>query len=214
MSSNKKGSCEKGNIKKKGQAHQNKYAFKHNKNSKLTVKIMSLPNEGLCQHCHSVIEWKKRYRKYRPLTSLKRCQVCEGKTVSRAYHVICEICAIKTKVCAKCLEDKSIVVEMRTAEQQEKDQKEFEDFMDNLSERERRTILRKIESGDITNTELRKLVDEKSLGKLDINFDDSDSKDDEDNNSSDIEDEKPAPVKSNKNDILQVDEKKIYKVFG
>ena len=60
--------------KKKGRppAHQNKYAFKHNKNSKKTKKILSLPNTGLCKQCHEIIEWRKKYRKYKPLTTKRR----------------------------------------------------------------------------------------------------------------------------------------------
>ena len=53
-------------------AHQNKVAFHHNKNSKKTKVILSLPNEGLCRKCHEVIEWKKAYRKYKPLTQPKK----------------------------------------------------------------------------------------------------------------------------------------------
>jgi hypothetical protein len=34
-----------------------------------------LPNEGLCPRCHDIIEWKKKYRKYKPLTTPKRWYV-------------------------------------------------------------------------------------------------------------------------------------------
>ena len=83
-------STERGNMKKKGQAHQNTFTFKHNKNSKLTAKIMSMPIAGIfhsqsspshhfhiftvlfigvCDKCKEKIEWKKKYRKYKPLTA-------------------------------------------------------------------------------------------------------------------------------------------------
>ena len=48
-------------------AHQNKVAFHHNKGSKKTARILSLPNQGLCGRCHEKIEWRKKYRKYKPL---------------------------------------------------------------------------------------------------------------------------------------------------
>ena len=48
-------------------AYQNKVAFYHNRNSKKTKTILSLPNAGLCKRCHDIIEWKKKYRKYKPL---------------------------------------------------------------------------------------------------------------------------------------------------
>lgn len=47
--------------------HQNSVAFKHNKGSKKTAKILSLPNQGLCKRCWDKIEWRKKYRKYKPL---------------------------------------------------------------------------------------------------------------------------------------------------
>jgi len=52
--------------------HMNRVAFTHNKNSKKTAIILSLPNQGLCGRCHEMIEWKKRYRKYKPLTVPKK----------------------------------------------------------------------------------------------------------------------------------------------
>ena len=60
----KKGVSKKGKI----PAYQNNFKFRHNPNSQKTKKILSLPNEGLCKKCHDIIEWKKQYRKYKPLT--------------------------------------------------------------------------------------------------------------------------------------------------
>lgn len=62
----------KGNPKKGAPKYQNRTAFKHNKNSKLTKKILSMPNEGLCTRCYEIIEWKKKYRKYKPLSAPKK----------------------------------------------------------------------------------------------------------------------------------------------
>lgn len=48
----------------RGQAHQNKYAFKHNKNSKKTQKIEETVNVGgLCERCAEKIEWRKKVRR-------------------------------------------------------------------------------------------------------------------------------------------------------
>ena len=49
--------------------HQNKFAFRHNKNSKLTKKILERPNQGLCLRCYDQIEWRKKYRKYKLLSA-------------------------------------------------------------------------------------------------------------------------------------------------
>lgn len=47
--------------------YKNKVAFSHNKGSKKTAKILGLPNQGLCKRCYDKIEWRKKYRKYKPL---------------------------------------------------------------------------------------------------------------------------------------------------
>lgn len=59
-------------YKKKGQKYQNTFSFKHNPHSILTEKILSSPNEGVCQNCYDRIEWKKKYRKYKPLSVPKK----------------------------------------------------------------------------------------------------------------------------------------------
>lgn len=61
-------STQRGNVKKPGPKHQNSFAFKHNPKSKKTLKILALPSEGLCRRCSEQIEWRKKYRKYKPLT--------------------------------------------------------------------------------------------------------------------------------------------------
>lgn len=63
-------SSERGNVKKQGPPkHQNKYAFKHNPKSIKSAKIAALPNDGLCSRCTEIIEWRKKYRKYKMLTT-------------------------------------------------------------------------------------------------------------------------------------------------
>lgn len=84
-------------------AHQNSYAFHHNKSSKLTKHIGSLPIRFLCPACVAVIEWRKKYRKYKPLTVVKKCTVCGEKKIKDAYHVICGGCVGKLGKCGKCL---------------------------------------------------------------------------------------------------------------
>lgn len=80
--------------KKKGRppAHQNKFAFKHNPKSKTTAKILSSPNVHVCRRCHEKIEWRKQYRKYKPLTQPSTCNGCKKRNVLAAYHTICESC--------------------------------------------------------------------------------------------------------------------------
>lgn len=91
-----------GNNTKKSQAYQNTFAFKHNKNSQLTKKIAKVPLDNLCKRCLDKLEWRIDYRKYKPLTTAGRCNMCQEKTIYKAYRTICDNCSIKNKLCAKC----------------------------------------------------------------------------------------------------------------
>jgi hypothetical protein len=86
--------------KKKGRppAHQNTFAFRHNPKSKKTEKILSSPNVGVCTKCHDKIEWRKKYRKYKPLTQPSKCNVCNNRSITAAYHTICGKCAVSDGV--------------------------------------------------------------------------------------------------------------------
>jgi len=84
-----------GSKKKKGRApkHQNSFAFRHNPKSKKTDKILNSPNVGVCRRCYDKIEWRKKYRKYKPRTQLGKCNLCCMKKIKAAYHTICTDCA-------------------------------------------------------------------------------------------------------------------------
>ena len=87
-------STQKGNSTKKGQKHQNTFKFKHNKNSVKTEKIKASPLDKLCTRCYEIIQWKIDYRKYKPLTTPSKCNVCEHRTIIKAYRTICDFCAV------------------------------------------------------------------------------------------------------------------------
>lgn len=91
-------------------AHPNKYAYHHNPASTLTAHIISLPiSPLLCPTCTGIIEWRKKFRKYKQLTVGKRCTGCGEKgKVKEAYHVVCGACARKSNKCAKCLDSRSL----------------------------------------------------------------------------------------------------------
>jgi len=95
-----------GKKKKKGRAptHQNKFAFRHNPKSKKTDKIMASPNVGVCRRCHEKIEWRKQYRKYKPLTQPGKCNHCQRRNIRAAYHTICGDCAVGDKANKAVLE--------------------------------------------------------------------------------------------------------------
>ena len=68
-------SSARGNVKKSGPPkYQNKSAFKnnlHDKSAKMKM-INSLEVSGACVRCKEVIEWKIKYKKYKPLTVPKK----------------------------------------------------------------------------------------------------------------------------------------------
>ena len=85
--------------KKKGHApaHQNTFSYKHNAKSKKTEKILESPNVWVCRRCHEKIEWRKKYRKYKPRTQPGKCNICQQRRVMAAYHTICEKCTLSDK---------------------------------------------------------------------------------------------------------------------
>lgn len=91
-----------GNNKKQGQKYQNTFAFKHNKNSKLTLKIKASPLDKLCKRCFDILEWKIKFRKYKPLTTASTCNSCHLKNIFKAYRTKCDLCAVPNKLCTKC----------------------------------------------------------------------------------------------------------------
>lgn len=91
-------------------AYQNAFAFKHNPNSRKTRSILAIPNTGLCGRCHDIVEWKKKYRKYKPLDRPRKCSACAQPAVRSAYHVICGPCSSSRGVCAKCLQARDLFV--------------------------------------------------------------------------------------------------------
>jgi len=140
----------------------NKIAFnpEQNKNSKTTKMIMSIPaNTGLCRKCSAMMEWRKNYRKYKPIKEPVKCAWCLQKTVKFAYHTVCLPCA-KNKgehgVCAKCLEprrdgdqaDVALSLVQLTALLQQS----------MLKERQKRSILRAFEKKTCSNSDLLLMI--------------------------------------------------------
>nr|VZH94016.1 unnamed protein product [Spirometra erinaceieuropaei] len=102
---------------------------------------------GLCARCKDILDWKVKYKKYKPLTQPKSCIKCGQRTVKRAYYTICDSCAESLKVCGKCGEAKDIVIPPPDSRQVE-EEKFFEQNLRGMRERERRTLLRIMQSGD------------------------------------------------------------------
>ncbi|KAJ2808838.1 hypothetical protein H4R20_000580 [Coemansia guatemalensis] len=142
-------------AKKGAPKYQNKFAYTHNKGSKKTQAILALPVDGLCRRCTDQIQWRKQYRKYKPLTAPRKCVGCELKKVRKAYHVLCDDCAGERGVCAKCAEKAEIIDESpKTSQEAANEQQAVEQRLAGMRERQRRTYLRRLERGEITAADI------------------------------------------------------------
>uniref|UniRef100_A0A0B6YYD5 Uncharacterized protein n=1 Tax=Arion vulgaris TaxID=1028688 RepID=A0A0B6YYD5_9EUPU len=144
-------SSQRGNVSRtRTQKYTNKTAFKndlHDKSQKIKM-IKGLSPEGLCHRCKEKIEWKIKYKKYKPLTQPATCVRCQGKTVKRAYYTVCQPCAAQAGVCAKCNNKEQIVIQPGPSGQEkaaQDGQLKFE--LKQLTERQRRSFFRHVENG-------------------------------------------------------------------
>ena len=186
--------------KKKGRApsHQNKFAFKHNPSSKKTEKILSMPNIHVCQRCYDKIEWRKKYRKYKPRTQPGKCNECPKRNVKAAYHTICTDCTTGSakakevirksreespeldettavlRACAVCV--KEIALPDPPGDDDD-DDRDYVDAMSRLNLRQKRALERKA-----AKEQLEREREKKSKGRDDSDNDDHDNDDDDDDN--------------------------------
>lgn len=138
-------SSQKGNTKRsRPQKYQNQFAFKNNLHdtSHTTKKINNLQIAHVCERCKKIIEWKIKYKKYKPLKAPAKCNKCEQKTIKHAYHTMCGPCARERNVCPKCEESKELVPAVPTREEQIQLDAEMQQMLKTLSERKRRTFMR------------------------------------------------------------------------
>lgn len=138
-------STQKGNTARtRPQKHKNKTAFKNSLHdtSHQTKFINSIQVSDVCIRCKEIIEWKIKYKKYKPLTQPKTCVKCAQKTVKHAYHVMCLDCGRKLQLCTKCCQSKEIVPPVPGKEEQLKMDEEMKALLQSLPERKRRTFLR------------------------------------------------------------------------
>ena len=114
------------------------------KHNTLRRKTAALPNRGVCATCHEIIEWKKKYGKYKPLKVPGKCVGCGSSTVVDAYHNICQQCAAATGACAKCQTGKA-VAEKTLADERPNERMPDAGELAEMNERQRRSALRKVE---------------------------------------------------------------------
>ncbi|KOB73083.1 Uncharacterized protein OBRU01_11385 [Operophtera brumata] len=146
------------------QKHQNRTVFKNDlhDSSHQTKLLNSLQISGVCKRCKDILDWKIKYKKYKPLTAPRKCVGCDQKTVKHAYHMLCRECAKEKKVCAKCCkapENEEVAVEDSQTETTD-----IKSMLKGLPERRRRTMLRYInkqeeEHGEISPELISKIQD-------------------------------------------------------
>ncbi|XP_017963483.1 uncharacterized protein C9orf85 homolog [Drosophila navojoa] len=146
-------STQRGNATRtRAQKHKNRHVFKNDLHDKTPqqMRLNKMHVSTVCQRCKEVIEWKIKYKKYKPLTQAKTCARCQQRTVRKAYHVICKDCAVKDHVCAKCLksaDEVEIEAPQPTPQEEQQLQVEMDRLIKSFSERKRRAFLRFMEKG-------------------------------------------------------------------
>ena len=119
-------------------------------------------HKNLCSRCYDKVEWRKKYRKYKPLTKSRKCNRCHQPKVNRAYHTLCDDCSVQDNVCAWCATDRSEVRivkgEMRGLPLIRPRKVRTESSLALVSERQRRTLLRKKENGTLEMNDIIRAV--------------------------------------------------------
>ncbi|XP_078036779.1 uncharacterized protein C9orf85 homolog [Augochlora pura] len=138
-------STQKGNSNRsRPQKYKNHTAFKNDLHdtSHKTKMINSIEVARVCERCKQIIEWKIKYKKYKPLKTPSKCIKCQQKSVRQAYHTICSPCAKENEVCSKCGSKSDIIEGKPTKQEAIKLDAELQNLLKQLPERKRRTFLR------------------------------------------------------------------------
>jgi len=182
-------SSQRGNPQKtKPPKHANRTAFKNDLHdtNKRTKAIRELQITGCCDKCTKVIEWKIKYKKYKPLTMPRKCVKCQGKTVLNAYYIICAPCGKLKHICGKCGEDLPVSDNATTEISNAKDEQNVsgQHVLDTNTDVDRKSL------SDLANGLKTVVVIDGNCGNE--SNDDEDDEDDEDDNDDDGDDEGEA----------------------
>uniref|UniRef100_A0A0C9QNI1 TSA: Wollemia nobilis Ref_Wollemi_Transcript_16418_819 transcribed RNA sequence n=1 Tax=Wollemia nobilis TaxID=56998 RepID=A0A0C9QNI1_9CONI len=166
--------------------HQNKFAWNPDAGRKKNEKELGgkfrpySDITGVCGRCKDQIDWKRKYGKYKPLTEPAKCAQCGKRAVRQAYHMLCSACAKERGVCAKCSHVVDNIVG-RDIEEVEAERKELEEAIKNSRERDRRTLLRAMNTNKRGETH-KVLSNIKEKVQSDDESDQSKSSDDDNEN--------------------------------
>eukprot|EP01127_Copromyxa_protea_P015573 TRINITY_DN4495_c0_g1_i1.p1 TRINITY_DN4495_c0_g1~~TRINITY_DN4495_c0_g1_i1.p1 ORF type:complete len:318 (+),score=110.39 TRINITY_DN4495_c0_g1_i1:130-954(+) len=110
-----------------------------------------------------LLEWKKDYRKYKPMTQPKKCVSCQQKRDVQSYHIICAPCAQAKHLCGKCRAPcEEYVVEFDAQKKEAEEKLQFEAKLKAMKERERRAVLREMAQDEETEESSSEELDEKT----------------------------------------------------
>ena len=141
------------------------------------MKIAEIEIVLCCPKCVEILQFKQRIGKYKPLTQPAKCVRCEQRKVLNAYHASCRECALKLSECAKC----HVKIEHEIAKDESKESKAVEEQVKGLSERLRRTYLRKLKEHKFEDAQ--KILDSQIEGGDEWNEEDDSEDDSESGNS-------------------------------
>ncbi|CAK85346.1 unnamed protein product (macronuclear) [Paramecium tetraurelia] len=196
-------------MKKGAPKYQNKIAFKMRFHDHYTEKIQNASLDRLCELCLAQIEWKIKYGKYKTPHDLSRCYKCEKKNIFKAYRRLCDGCSDELKQCSKCTEPIEINDDSSSGE-------EMDETLKCLRERSKRTVLRKIEKGEITwDRHNKKFIDSESGEQVIVQYkkdyideedeqlweDNDDESDDDEDDESEEESQEEDNKKQNKKTV-------------
>ncbi|KAK0086561.1 hypothetical protein PV326_005493 [Microctonus aethiopoides] len=187
-------SCQKGSENRsRPQKYQNSHAFKNNLHdtSHKTKFINSIQVVNVCERCKKIIEWKIKYKKYKPLKAPGICTKCQGKCVKHAYHTMCGPCASQHQVCPKCGE-KSEIIKPEIENEPLRLDRELRLLLKKLPERKRRTFLRYMNRKAAAKENAKKAENSNTENKINSS--------DEDDSDSDTETEETTPL--SRDDLL------------
>jgi hypothetical protein len=128
-------------------------------------RIAGCKTEGLCANCTDIVEYKKKSGKYRPMKQPAKCAACGQKTVHQAYATFCQPCAQSKCVCMRC-GGKRAAPKPRSAQDNLVQELQAQLDAGGHNERQRRTLLRKIEKAKGLRREIAKQVREANAAGL------------------------------------------------
>nr|CAD7592819.1 unnamed protein product [Timema genevievae] len=144
--------------------------------------VNSIEVSSVCEKCKRIIEWKIKYKKFKPLKTAKKCVKCEERCVKHAYHQMCLGCAKNLTVCPKCGENRETGKPSSSPREQQIQAVELgklfkNELCKNQEKRTREEMFAKLECLKISSDKGEEIDEEDDLD--DFSFNESDSSTDE-----------------------------------